>query len=180
MDMKTNKKGTKASPTKSKTKSSHAHIEDSSSVEANYERRSENSESEMAHTLGHNPDTHIDSSANPYKEELERMAQTESSEQEEIKVKKNFLQYFKKHKKNLHFVKELEYLYDLFTQGKITGKDKAVLIAALVYFINPFDLIIDITPLLGFTDDFGIIYLAYRYLSNRAIEEHSESDRVKK
>ncbi len=108
-----------------------------------------------------------------FNEEVEKVIEADEDlkQAKEEYIKQNFWSYFKKNKKQLHFLKELEYLYDLFTKNTLNTKDKAILIACLFYFINPFDLIIDITPILGFTDDFGFIFLTYRYFTNRAIEE---------
>jgi len=67
----------------------------------------------------------------------------------------------------------MEKLYSWFVSGKLSKRDKALIIGALLYFINPFDAIPDLTPYLGFLDDVGVITLVYRYLENRAIEEDS-------
>jgi uncharacterized membrane protein YkvA (DUF1232 family) len=60
-----------------------------------------------------------------------------------------------------------------FTIGRLakayaTGKYRAVpwktmliLLAAMIYFINPFDLIPDLIPVAGFTDDFAILVWVY-------------------
>lgn len=88
----------------------------------------------------------------------------------EEKVKKSFFSYFKANKNNISFGSQIEKIYDLLISGKLSKTDKAVIIGALLYFINPFDMVPDITPLVGFLDDMGVIGLTYRYLSNRSIE----------
>ncbi|MES2769525.1 MAG: YkvA family protein [Bdellovibrionota bacterium] len=92
----------------------------------------------------------------------------------EEKVKKHFFQYFKKNKHTIGFGQQIEKIYDLLTSGKLNNKDKAIIIGALLYFINPFDLLPDITPLLGFIDDMGVIGLVYRYLTNRSFDVTGE------
>lgn len=89
----------------------------------------------------------------------------------EEKIKREFLSYFKKVENKLSFGVQLEKIYDLLVSGKLTGRDKVLVLGALVYFINPFDLIPDFTPFLGFADDLAVLAMAYRYLSNRAHEE---------
>jgi uncharacterized membrane protein YkvA (DUF1232 family) len=37
---------------------------------------------------------------------------------------------------------------------------KGVIIASLGYFISPLDAILDVTPVVGFSDDFGVLALA--------------------
>lgn len=38
----------------------------------------------------------------------------------------------------------------------------AMMVGALIYFVTPFDLIPDIIPVLGFTDDVSIVYWIYK------------------
>ena len=54
---------------------------------------------------------------------------------------------------------------------------KSLLVAALVYFISPVDLIPElINPLLGLTDDLALLLLALKYFMYKApqevVEEH--------
>lgn len=88
----------------------------------------------------------------------------------EERVKKSFFSYFKKNESNISFGSQIEKIYDLLISGKLSGGDKALIIGALLYFINPFDLVPDIAPIVGFLDDMGVIGLVYRYLSNRSLE----------
>jgi uncharacterized membrane protein YkvA (DUF1232 family) len=103
----------------------------------------------------------------PKTEDLIRDGQKPENEE---KVKKDFSNYKDSNKHRLKILKELEELYDLFVSGKLKGKDKAIVIGTLLYFINPFDLIPDITPLLGFGDDVTLILFVYRYMLKRAQE----------
>ena len=43
---------------------------------------------------------------------------------------------------------------------------KSVVMAALVYFVTPFDAIPDFTPVAGFLDDLGVIAAAVKFLGN--------------
>lgn len=43
----------------------------------------------------------------------------------------------------------------------IPWKSMLLLLAVLIYFINPFDLIPDLVPIAGLTDDFAILVWAY-------------------
>jgi uncharacterized membrane protein YkvA (DUF1232 family) len=93
----------------------------------------------------------------------------------EEEVKKNFWQYFRKHEGNISFAEQIEKIYDLMTSGSLSTTDKALIIGALVYFINPFDLVPDVIPFVGFVDDMTVIALVYRYLTNRAFEENPKN-----
>lgn len=43
----------------------------------------------------------------------------------------------------------------------IPWKTTIVIIAAVLYFVNPADLVPDLIPLAGFTDDFGVLLMVY-------------------
>lgn len=49
---------------------------------------------------------------------------------------------------------------------------KAVILAALVYFLSPLDAIPDLTPLIGYGDDATVIAAAIRTASAFITEEH--------
>jgi uncharacterized membrane protein YkvA (DUF1232 family) len=44
---------------------------------------------------------------------------------------------------------------------EVEWKTVLYIIAALIYFINPIDLIPDMLPMTGFTDDFGVLLWVY-------------------
>lgn len=105
----------------------------------------------------------------------EKLYEAGSRPGSEEKVRKHFFDYFKKNKHTIGFGQQIEKIYDLLTSGQLETRDKAIIIGALLYFINPFDLMPDITPFLGFVDDMGVIGLVYRYLTNRSFEVMGDS-----
>jgi hypothetical protein len=63
--------------------------------------------------------------------------------------------------------------YDVFLyigSGKATKKELAILIAAILYFLSPIDLIPDFIPVLGIVDDVAIATLVAAYLHKKATE----------
>ena len=48
---------------------------------------------------------------------------------------------------------------------QIPWKTLLLIVAAIIYFINPVDLLPDLIPVLGFTDDFGILLWVYQSVS---------------
>jgi uncharacterized membrane protein YkvA (DUF1232 family) len=110
------------------------------------------------------------------KQKLKKLAEDGSQSESEQRVKRSFLSYFKKNKDKISFGDKVGALYTWLTEGSLKLQDKAIVVGALLYFINPLDVIPDLTPFIGFGDDMGIIYLAYNYLQNRAIEEHPPGD----
>lgn len=53
-------------------------------------------------------------------------------------------------------------LYYVLQSPEVSIKNKAMIIGALGYFILPTDLIPDLIPVLGFTDDVAALTLAYK------------------
>ncbi len=51
-------------------------------------------------------------------------------------------------------------LYYALQSDKLSTKQKGIIYGALAYLISPIDAIPDLTPLLGYTDDLGIISAA--------------------
>ena len=55
-------------------------------------------------------------------------------------------------------------LVKAYTTGQyksIPWKTIAAILAAIIYFVNPFDLIPDLAPVVGLTDDFSILVWVY-------------------
>jgi len=65
-------------------------------------------------------------------------------------------------------LKEKFFVFGRFARAYATGQYRSVpwrtmliVLAAVIYFVNPFDLIPDLVPIAGFTDDFAILIWAY-------------------
>jgi uncharacterized membrane protein YkvA (DUF1232 family) len=70
-------------------------------------------------------------------------------------------------------------LYYIMTDKNITVKTKLSIAAALGYFILPTDAIFDLTPLIGFTDDLGVLLFALSQVSSNITPEIREKARQK-
>ncbi len=55
-------------------------------------------------------------------------------------------------------------LYYLFKDKNVPSSSKTIIIAALAYFIFPMDSIPDITPIIGYSDDLGVLYVTISQL----------------
>ena len=53
----------------------------------------------------------------------------------------------------------------MMKSDEVSLKTKLIISAALGYFILPFDFIPDFAPLLGFTDDLGVLFLILRQMA---------------
>jgi uncharacterized membrane protein YkvA (DUF1232 family) len=58
-------------------------------------------------------------------------------------------------KAGYELIKNVLILY--YALPEASAADKAIIIAALGYFISPIDAIPDVTPIVGFTDDAGVV-----------------------
>ena len=55
---------------------------------------------------------------------------------------------------------------------------QAALLGAIAYFILPFDIIPDMLPVLGFTDDAAVVATAIRLVAAHILPEHREAARA--
>ena len=81
---------------------------------------------------------------------------------------KSFWQKVKKYAKiaGKEVVEKTMILYFVLKDKETSVKCKAIIIGALGYFILPADAIPDVTPLIGFTDDLGVIVYALGAISD--------------
>ena len=64
-------------------------------------------------------------------------------------------------KSRLSVFGRLSKAYALGQYRNIPWKTLLIIVAAILYFVNPFDLLPDLIPIAGFTDDFGVLLWAY-------------------
>ncbi len=70
-------------------------------------------------------------------------------------------------------------LYYLFLDENVPKRSKSIIIAALAYFIFPIDSIPDITPIIGYSDDIGILYVTIMQLVRYITPDILKKVRVK-
>lgn len=68
--------------------------------------------------------------------------------------------------------------YALGQYRELPWKTLLLIVAAVIYFLNPLDLIPDIIPLAGLTDDFAVLLWVYNSVSNE-IEKFLEWEKNK-
>ena len=66
----------------------------------------------------------------------------------------------------LRFAGDLIALWRYFTDTGIAWQRKAIVVAALLYFISPIDAIPDLAPFVGYLDDFGVVVAVTKYMSD--------------
>lgn len=70
-------------------------------------------------------------------------------------------------------------LYYAMTESKVSLKTKVFIAAALGYFILPTDAIFDLTPIIGYSDDLGVLLFALKQISSAITTEVKENARKK-
>ena len=83
-------------------------------------------------------------------------------------------------KKNPHVGQKLKEavttLFSAITNNQLSKKDRFLAIGALIYFLNPIDLIPDVTPGVGYLDDYAVLTMVVARLALhvKASEENQE------
>lgn len=84
-------------------------------------------------------------------------------------VDENLWNKLEKSGRKVSFAKDILALYRYMKDPFVKWYRKAIVVAALVYFIVPIDTIPDITPLFGYLDDLGVIAALLKYLGSELI-----------
>lgn len=70
-------------------------------------------------------------------------------------------------------------LYYAMLDESVSVKSKVLIVAALGYFILPTDAIFDLTPIIGYSDDLGVLMFAINQISSMITTEVKENARKK-
>jgi uncharacterized membrane protein YkvA (DUF1232 family) len=71
--------------------------------------------------------------------------------------------------KKITFLKDIIALYRYLGDERVQWYRKSIVVGALIYFILPLDLVPDISPLVGYLDDLGVITAVLKYLGHELI-----------
>jgi uncharacterized membrane protein YkvA (DUF1232 family) len=96
---------------------------------------------------------------------------------EKSRVRRGFWPSLKRVAANLPFAEDLLAAYYCAFDRETPRHVQAALIGALAYFILPFDLVPDMLPLLGFTDDAAVLATALRLVAGHITPAHREAAR---
>lgn len=101
-------------------------------------------------------------------DELDFGGQKETEQKIEY-VEENLWTKLEKVGKKISFAKDIMALFNYMRDDNVSWHRKAIIVAALVYFISPIDAIPDIAPLIGYLDDLGVITALLKYLGSELI-----------
>ena len=90
-------------------------------------------------------------------------------------VRRGFWKKARKVAARLPFAEDLLAAYYCAFDRDTPVQVKAALIAALAYFVLPFDAVPDMLPFLGFADDAAILATALRMVANHLTPAHREA-----
>lgn len=96
---------------------------------------------------------------------------------DEERVRREFWGKARRVARRLPFAEDLLAAYYCAFDHATPLQVKAALLGALAYFVLPFDVVPDILPLVGFTDDAAVLVTALRLVSTHMRPEHRASAR---
>ena len=103
-------------------------------------------------------------------DELDFGGETESEVNEKIEfVEENIWAKLERVGKKISFAKDIVALVNYMRDPLVSWHRKAIVVAALIYFISPIDAIPDIAPFVGYLDDLGVITALLKYLGHELI-----------
>ena len=105
-------------------------------------------------------------------ESADRLAQDRDS------VRRRFWIKLKKVAGRLPFIEDLLAAYYCAFDKQTPRHVQVALLGAIAYFILPFDIIPDMMPALGFTDDAAVLATAIRLVAGHITEDHREAARA--
>jgi uncharacterized membrane protein YkvA (DUF1232 family) len=76
-------------------------------------------------------------------------------------------------------VEKALWLYYAMQEEKAPAWAKATIVGALGYFISPLDAIVDLTPVVGYADDLGVLALAVAAVATYINDDVREKTRVR-
>jgi uncharacterized membrane protein YkvA (DUF1232 family) len=119
------------------------------------------------------------SDASPFRKPLSKqeMEEIRKTARDERTVKDKFWEALKRVGRNLPFAEDLVASYYCATDPTTDFKVKATLLGALAYFILPIDVIPDMLPVIGFTDDAAVLALAIKTVAAALKPEHRDKAR---
>lgn len=108
---------------------------------------------------------------------LPAVTQAQRARDEET-VKRRFWRKLKRVAARLPFAEDLLAAYYCAFDRDTPRQVQAALLAALAYFILPFDFLPDVMPMLGFTDDAAVLAAALRLVASHVRPAHREAARA--
>jgi uncharacterized membrane protein YkvA (DUF1232 family) len=101
----------------------------------------------------------------------------EDAAEKEARVRARFWPTVKKALRVIPFIEEVVAAYYAMLDSTTPARAKLTLIAALAYFVSPFDVVPDVILGLGFLDDASVLAAALAAVRSSIKDEHREAAR---
>jgi uncharacterized membrane protein YkvA (DUF1232 family) len=101
----------------------------------------------------------------------------EEADEKEAGVRASFWPTVRKALRAIPFIEEVVAAYFAMLDPATPTKARLILIAALAYFVMPFDLVPDVLIGLGFLDDASVLMAAFAAVRGSIKEEHRQAAR---
>jgi uncharacterized membrane protein YkvA (DUF1232 family) len=105
------------------------------------------------------------------------MGSSDRARRDEERVRRGFWDKAKRVAARLPFAQELLAAYYCALDHGTPVQVRAMLFAALAYFVLPFDVFPDLLPMIGFTDDMAVLLITLRLISSNLRPEHRAAAR---
>ena len=132
-------------------------------------------EERMAEEVAHPSEAHVERART-------ELARAEAMSEEDVnaareKIERDFLRKLVRAASRLNRDVALRLLTGFYAlrDPDVPRAAKAGFAAVLLYFLNPFDLIPDMTPVIGYLDDAGVLAAAWTYLGGYVTEAHRQA-----
>jgi uncharacterized membrane protein YkvA (DUF1232 family) len=102
----------------------------------------------------------------------------ERAARDEERVRRDFWRKASRVAAGLPFAEDLLAAYYCAFDRATPMQVKAALVGALTYFVLPFDIMPDVLPLVGFTDDAAVLLTALRMVMGHMRPEHRDAARA--
>lgn len=101
-----------------------------------------------------------------------RPAPADEQSEQERRVRARFLDTVRRALRHVPFMEDVVASYHCALDPATPASTKGVLLAALAYFVLPFDIVPDFIIGLGFTDDAAVLWAAFRAVQANIRPEH--------
>ena len=102
-----------------------------------------------------------------------------ATRRDEARVRHRFWASLRRVAADLPFAEDLVTAYYCAFDRATPRHVQAALIGALAYFILPFDIIPDMLPVLGFTDDAAVLATAIKLVTDHITPRHREQAKIR-
>lgn len=96
---------------------------------------------------------------------------------DEARIRKRFWPTVRRAARQIPFMNDVAAAYYCATDAATPFRVRATLVGALVYFVTPFDAVLDFIPLIGFGDDASVLLAAITMVATHITPAHRDRAR---